>query len=56
MPRRIDLRGIGPISSGMSGKPGRQEGGKDGIGARDTLYVKMGRKKGEKPANLRTTE
>jgi len=56
MPRRIDLRGIGPISSGMSGKPGREEGGKNGIGARDTLYVKMGRIKGEKPANLRTTQ
>jgi hypothetical protein len=26
MPRRIDLRGIGPVLSGMSGKPGRQEG------------------------------
>jgi len=56
MPRRIDLRGIGPISPGMSGKPGRQEGGKDGIGTRDTPHVKMGRKKGVQWANLQTTE
>gem|GEM_PF-5411644 len=56
MPRRIDLRGIGPMSSGMSGKPGRQEAEKDGVGNGVTLYVKMGRKKGEKPANLQTTE
>lgn len=26
MPRRIDLRGTGPLSAGMSGTPGRQEG------------------------------
>jgi hypothetical protein len=44
------------MSSGMSGKPGRQEAEKDGVGNGVTLYVKMGRKKGEKPANLQTTE
>jgi len=54
MPRRMDLRGIGPVSSGMSGKPVRQEGGKDDVGTRVT--AKMERKKGQPSANLRTTE